>query len=57
MTEPSALSDTQLLGRSHQWRLRAARGMAGEQAVARSHEEEIQIRFAGKSTLQSPRSR
>jgi len=57
MTEPSALSDTQLLGRSHQWRLRAARGMAGEQAVARSHEEEIQIRFAGKSTLQSPRPR
>lgn len=54
MTEPSALSDAQLLARSHQWRLQAARGMIRAQALARAHEEEIQIRFAGKTTLQCP---
>jgi len=54
MTEPSALSDAQLLARSHQWRLRAARGMPQAQALARALEEEIQIRFAGKTTLHGP---
>jgi len=54
MTEPSALSDSALLARSHQWRLRAARGMFRAHELARAHEDEVQRRFGGKTTMQGP---
>ncbi|MBS0340048.1 MAG: hypothetical protein JSS56_05945 [Proteobacteria bacterium] len=52
MTEPSALSDEDLLDRAHHWRLAALRGQAGARAHAHEHEREVRRRFgSGETTM------
>ncbi|MET0540242.1 MAG: hypothetical protein ABWZ88_00650 [Variovorax sp.] len=54
MTEPSALSDNELMTRAHQWRRQAMLGAREAGDIARRHEAELRLRFGGASTMSAP---
>jgi hypothetical protein len=54
MTEPSALSDKELMARAHQWRRQSLLGARNASAMARAHEIEMRRRFGGATTMSAP---
>ena len=54
MTEPSALSDKELMARAHQWRRQSLLGSRSASAMARAHEIEMRRRFGGATTMSAP---
>ncbi|WP_213955399.1 hypothetical protein [Variovorax sp. dw_954] len=54
MTEPSALSDSQLMARAHLWRRKSMMGSRDAGSIARAHEIEMRRRLGGATTMGAP---
>jgi hypothetical protein len=54
MTEPSALTDRELMARAHQWRRQSLLGSRDASEPARAHEIEMRRRFGGATTQGAP---
>ncbi|MEJ8859110.1 hypothetical protein WKW79_31380 [Variovorax robiniae] len=56
MTEPSALSDSQLMARAHLWRRKSMMGSRDAAEYARAHEIEMRRRLGATTTMDAPLS-
>jgi hypothetical protein len=53
MTEPSALTDSELMARAHLWRRHSLLGSREASVVARAYEIEMRRRLGGVTTMRA----